>query len=69
MLSSILTGIQEWITTKIFFESDGYNEGEEETEEKDNNDYNYEYDKTDENELSNILQESNHFQVTNETEE
>ena len=69
MLSSILTGIQEWITTKIFFESDGYNEGEEETEEKDNNDYNYEYDKTDENELANILQESNHFQVTHETEE
>ena len=50
------------------FEDDEYEE-EEDTDKKDKNGDDYEYEKMDENEVSNILQDPNHFQVPHETEE
>ena len=49
------------------FGDDEYNQGEEETDDKDKNANNYKYDIIDEKK-ANILQDSNHFQVPHESE-
>ena len=51
-----------------FFEYDEYEE-EEDTDDKDNDADDDEYDKMYENNLADILQDTNHFQVPQETEE
>ena len=53
---------------KEIFEDDKYEE-EEDTNDEDNDAGDYEHYKMDENELADILQETNNFQVPHETEE
>ena len=50
------------------FDDDEYEEENDTNYVKNNDTGNYEYEKMDENELANITQEPNHFQVPHETE-
>ena len=52
-----------------FFDNDEYDEKEDTYDDKKNDANYYKYDKMDKNELANILQEPNKFQVPHETEE